>query len=236
MEKAVLKCLPISLLLGQVIVSLGTHRTSWDEERINDGTQTSGVVKICQLLLLGLALSCVGDALLVFDATVALFGMVSFAIAQGVYIAFFGLTTGQLVELSMFELLSGLVVLVLSLSILLLFSWRLNNTLKSGDRGMRWRFIGLVMPIALLYFMLISLMLWSALLQVQKRGDLVGVLGAIGALLFYVSDVLIAAGAIWRLRVLLHGRILVMVSYYGAQLLISLSVLISYYITAYISH
>ena len=96
--------------------------------------------------------------------------------------------------------------------------------LKSGEHGMRRRFISLVMPVTLVYFILISLMLWSVILQLQQSYSLFNVFGAVGGLLFYVSDVLIAAGAIWQLRVLLHGRILVMCTYYGAQLLITLSV------------
>ena len=89
---------------------------------------------------------------------------------------------------------------------------------------MRGRFISLVMPMVLVYFALISIMLWSALLQLEQIFYLSSVLGAIGGLLFSVSDVLIAAGAIWQLRVLLHGRVLLMCTYYSAQLLITLSV------------
>ena len=115
-------------------------------------------------------------------------------------------------------------MLGLSLLLLLLFGWSFNELLKSGEHGMRRMFILLVMPMVLVYFALISIMLWSTLLQLEQKCYLSSVLGAIGGLLFYVSDVLIAAGAIWQLQVLLHGRILVMCTYYGAQLLISLSV------------
>ena len=180
--------------------------------------------KSVQLLLFGLGFSFAGDALLVFRGTLGLFGILSFAIAQCVYIALFGLTLERIVEQSFLGLLSGLAVLSLSLSILLVFGWRFGATLRSGGHEMRRRFIGLVMPMVLLYFVLISLMLWSAVLQLQQQYNLPGFLGAIGGLLFYVSDVLIAARAIWQLRVLVHGRMLVMSTYYGAQLLITLSV------------
>ena len=142
--------------------------------------------------------------------TLGLFGILTFAVAQCVYISLFGLTVGSLVEQSLFGALSGLLVLGLSLSLLLLFGWSFNELLKIGEHGMRRRFISLVMPIVLMYFALISIMLSSALLQLEQRLNLSSVLGAIGGLLFYVSDVLIAAGAIWQLKLLLHGRILVM--------------------------
>ena len=218
-QKAVLKCVPVTLLLGLVVIS-----AAWSDHLIN-GDNYKGV-RSYQLLLIGLLFSGLGDGLLVFFPTLGLFGMISFAVAQCIYIALFGLSVDRLVEQSLFGLSSVFVVLALSLSILLLFGWRFSTLLKSGDHWMRRRFIGLVMPIALVYFVLISLMLWSALLQLQRRMDLVGVLGAIGGFLFYVSDMLIAAGAIWRFRILLHGRVLVMVTYYGAQLLITLSVVI----------
>ena len=171
-----------------------------------------------------LSLSCCGDALLVIRGTLSHFGILTFAVAQCVYISLFGLTVDSLVEQPLLGVLSGLLVLGLSLSLLLLFGWSFNELLKSGKHGMRRRFISLVMPMVLVYFALISIMLLSATLQLEQRFNLSSVLGAIGGLLFYVSDVLIAAGAIWQLQVLLHGRILFMCTYYGAQLLITLSV------------
>ena len=209
-EKAILKCLPIILLLGLVLWSRSNYMTE-ESDKSN-----------YQLLLFGLICSCVGDVLLVFHTTMAIFGMLSFAITQCIYIALFGLSVEQLLQLSVFGFVSGILVAVLSLSILALFAWQFNTILKRGDHGMRRRFIGLVMPVALVYFVLISLMLWSALLQLQ---DKVNIYSTLGGFLFYVSDILIAAGAIWRWRVLLHGRILVMLTYYGAQLLITLSVM-----------
>lgn len=208
-QKALLKCLPIASLL---LLVLQQHLTEQNDQ------QTP------RLLVFGLSFSIIGDALLVFRGTLGLLGVLSFAAAQCVCIALFGLTLERIVEQSFLGLLSGLAVFILSLSILLVFSWRFSTVLKDGEHGMRRRFIGLVMPIALAYFVLISLMLWSAILQLQETPNLLTCLGAIGGLLFYVSDVLIAAGAIWQLRVLLHGRILVMSTYYGAQLLITLSV------------
>ena len=219
-KKALLKCLPITLL-GLVTF------VSWsDQDREKNGKQSSEETTRLQLLLYGLVFSGLGDGLLVFHNSLGIFGIISFAVAQCIYVGLFGLSTTLLAVQTVFGLASGSFVLILSLSILLLFGWRFSALLKSGDPGMRRRFIGLVMPMVLMYFVLISLMLWSAILQLHNNMDLVGFLAAIGGFLFYVSDVLIAAGAIWRLRILLHGRIFVMVTYYSAQLLITLSVIL----------
>ena len=223
-QKASLKCLPIgSLLLLAVWTSQLEHQPSRGDTT-SEQHVTEGRGETIRLLLLGLGLSIAGDALLVFRGTLGLLGVLSFSVAQCVYIALFGLTLERVAEQSFLGLLSGLGVFSLSLLILLVLSWRFSTVLKSGEHGMRRRFIGLVMPIALAYFVLISLMLWSSILQLQQAFNLLNVLGAVGGLLFYVSDILIAAGAIWQLRVLLHGRILVMTTYFGAQLLITISV------------
>ena len=218
-QKAALKCLPILSLLALCIWR--AQQKDFDSLEEQHHPERGSNIRV---LVFALCLSCCGDALLVMRGILGLFGILSFAVAQCVYISLFGLTVGGLVEQSLFGVLSGLLVLGLSLSLLLLFGWSFNELLKSGEHGMRRRFILLVMPMVLVYFALISIMLWSALLQLEQRFTLSSVLGAIGGLLFYVSDVLIAAGAIWQLQVLLHGRILVMCTYYGAQLLITLSV------------
>lgn len=218
-KRAAMKCLPIAFLVVLTVTSALSHlkNDKWNAEENRNQPNF-------QLLFLGLLFSGFGDVLLVYHS---ILGMISFAVAQCIYTVLFGLSANKLVEVqqSVFGLSSGLFVFLLSLSILLIFAWHFSLVLKSGDHGMRQRFLGFVMPMALVYFALISLMLWSALLQLQHRMDLVGVLGAVGGLLFYVSDVLIAAGAIWRFRILLHGRIVVMVTYYSAQLLITFSIL-----------
>ena len=221
--KALLKCLPIASLL-LLVAQTSYRRRQTRSGETSEQKHSMEEEEKTRLLLLGLGLSIAGDALLVFRGTLGLLGVLSFAIAQCVYIALFGLTVERVAEQSFLGLLSGLAVLSVSLLILLVFCWSFSTVLKSGEHGMRRRFISLVMPVALVYFILISLMLWSAILQLQQSYSLFNVFGAVGGLLFYVSDVLIAAGAIWQLRVLLHGRILVMCTYYGAQLLITLSV------------
>jgi len=222
LHKAVLKCLPIALLVGLVV---WTQTYTWP---IHGGNESgSDIAWRHQLLLWGLVLSGLGDVCLTAPSSfVGVFGILFFAVAQCVYVVLFGLNLQMLVELPYVGLLSGGVVFMMSLSILLLFGWHFHTFLKSGDHGMRRRFLMLVMPLVLVYFVLISVMFWSALIRLQNRMDLASLLGAGGALLFYVSDILIAAGAIWQLRVLLQGRILVMVTYYGAQYLITLSVLL----------
>ena len=219
--KAVLKCLPIALLVGLVIWTQA-HTRSIQE----DNESGSDVAWRHQLLLWGLVLSGLGDVCLTAPPFLGLFGILFFAVAQCVYVVLFGLNLQMLVELGFVGLLSGGFVFMMSLSILLLFGWNFHSFLKSGDHGVRRRFLMLVMPLVLAYFVLISVMVWSALVRVQNRMDLASLLGAGGALLFYVSDILIAAGVIWQVRVLLQGRILIMVTYYGAQYLITLSVLL----------
>lgn len=222
LHKAALKCLPIALLVGLVIwMQIHTQPILGEIESSSETAWQH------QVLLLGLVFSGLGDVCLTAPSSfLGVFGILFFAIAQCVYVVLFGLSPRALVELPFVGLLSGGVVFIMSFSILLLFGWHFHSFLKSGDHGMRRRFLMLVMPLVLTYLVLISVMVWSALLQLQNRMDLASLLGAGGALLFYVSDILIAAGAIWQLRVLLQGRILVMVTYYGAQYLITLSVLL----------
>ena len=70
-----------------------------------------------------------------------------------------------------------------------------------------------------------STMLWSAVLQLQLKKDWASGLGVMGAVLFYISDLLIAVCGVWKLRpMLLQGRALIMAMYYGGQLIISMSV------------
>ena len=220
-QKAALKCLPIALLVGVVL-----WRWQASREQLLHGQDEVNVEKTGKhkMLLLGLVLSGLGDGCLVAPLLVV-FGIAFFGIAQCVYVLMFGLSFKIIAQLSTLELLCGGIVSSVSLLLLLFFGWHFHLLLKSGDHGIRRRFIALVMPLVLVYFILISLMLWSALLQAQRRMDQPSFLGAAGGFLFYVSDILIAAGAVWKWRVLLHGRILVMFTYYGAQYLITLSVL-----------
>ena len=73
------------------------------------------------------------------------------------------------------------------------------------------------------YFMILSALLWSGTLLLLKRNDIAGVCAAAGAAMFYTSDMLIAASAIWQFR-LLQGRALVMITYYSAQLFLAFAI------------
>ena len=75
------------------------------------------------------------------------------------------------------------------------------------------------------YFSLISMMLWSALLQHAVISSVQSVLALVGGILFFISDLMIAVSAIFS-HWIFKRRILVMMTYYFAQLLIAMSVLL----------
>ena len=76
------------------------------------------------------------------------------------------------------------------------------------------------------YFSLISMMLWSALLQHAVISSVQSVLALVGGILFFISDLMIAVSAVFSSHWIFKRRILVMMTYYFAQLLIAMSVLL----------
>ena len=167
----------------------------------------------------GLAFSAVGDGCLVFPE-IGLFvpGLISFAISLCFYISALGLVE-SLQDISYVGVLCGLCTLSLSSGILLVFKNRMiPQRLKPLAK------IVLIVLIVM-YFMILSVLLWSSTLLFLRQTYVVGTCSMIGAAMFYTSDMLIAAGAIWDFT-LLQGRWLVMTTYYSAQLLLAISMLL----------
>ena len=202
--KLVLKCLPILVLASWVLLCLATEP---------QGTGTETVARL-QVVLWGLVFSCIGDGCLVFPR-VAPLGLLSFAVAQCIYIYLFGLSVEILLHLPHYSLISALAVGIASTLIFILFHRQL--------RSFRISMFPLLRVGVFIYFVLISVFVWGAVLRFLRIIDLASFVGAVGALLFYVSDILIAASAVWKVQVL-QGRALIMGTYFTAQLFIILSV------------
>ena len=160
-----------------------------------------------------------------FPRKVPWFGLLSFAFAQCVYTHLFGLHLDLLLNLSLQGMVSALCVALLSGAI----GWGFQMQLK-GHKTTNFKLHPLIIVSIVVYFILISTMLWSAILQLQLQGGVASIFGAVGALLFYTSDLLIAVSAVLKMRpLLLQGRALIMMTYYSAQLSIMLSVMLLLY-------
>jgi len=188
---------------------------------------SSDTIGCMKILLWGLMFSCIGDGCLVFPSKITCiwFGLLSFAVAQCIYIHLFGLHLDLVLNLPLQGIVSAACVALVSGAIL----WGFQMQLKAHKRT-DFKVHPLIIISVIVYFILISTMLWSAVLQLQLRSDLASALGAIGALLFYISDLLIAVSAVLKMRpLLLQGRALIMMTYYTAQLFILLSVMLLLY-------
>ena len=151
----------------------------------------------------------VGDAYIIFP-NLFLYGLISFAIGQGFLLLMFSDDMYLLFQLTQSEVISGLCVLAVSVLIYKFLYSHLS--------------CGLVCP-TLVYTLLISAMLWCAIMQAQKFPSAVTVSGAVGAGLFYTSDVLLAVNK-WREKIPI-ANVLIMGTYYAAQLLITMFVALS---------
>ena len=219
--KLILKCTPIVALFFHVLSSLLV--LSWSKEGQSDlrdkiATTEVNVVKI----LWGLAFSCIGDACLVIPK-MSVFGVITFAVAVSTYIRLFGFSIATLISLDIGGILLGVPVL------LVLIGW-ITFLIKQFQSQRRHRSTNLKPAVLLLlvsvYGCLISLMAWSSLLNLKKHGDIESIFGAIGAFLFFISDLSIAADALLGAKFVWFQErsVLIMTTYYGAQLFIALSV------------
>lgn len=230
-QKLLLKCAPLLILIALVVFSLVSVPAT--SEPVDTGTiqkdihsaVSSDTIGRMKILLCGLMFSCIGDGCLVFPPKVAWFGLLSFAVAQCIYTHLFGLHLDLVLNLPLQGIVSAACVALVSGAIL----WGFQMQLKAHKRT-DFKVHPLIIISVIVYFILISTMLWSAVLQLQLRSDLASALGAIGALLFYISDLLIAVSAVLKMRpLLLQGRALIMMTYYTAQLFILLSVMLLLY-------
>lgn len=196
----VLKCAPIVLL----IVTVG------NEIYIRRAPVTSsapGSSKQLSTLFWGLVFTCIGDGYLIFESFF-LYGVVSFAVAQAIFISLFDGRVSLLFEATRNEIISGITITVVS-TLVLAYIW---PKLKRA----------LVIPVAI-YCFVISFMLWSAVVKMLQKPTDLTVLGAIGALMFYTSDLLLGVNK-WRLQIP-FAQVFIMTTYYTAQLFIAGSVL-----------
>ena len=216
----VLKCLPvISLLLwtALTLASLANEDENSDAERLaesEDGKRERFDVGRISALLLGLVLSGIGDACLVYPQFMV-FGVVSFSVAQFFYIRLFDLTPATFYKLTFSGWLLVAIFMIISIALLLSFL-RLFTASKVALQTKTKVMIAL-------YFGLVSTMFLSALVRYYFRMDMPSIVGLIGAFLFYCSDLILGASALMHLM-LLQTRMLVILSYYAAQLCIVMSV------------
>ena len=169
--------------------------------------QAVGDIGNLQRIIFGLIFSFLGDCYLVFDS-LFIHGLVSFACAQLVYVGLFGGRTLLFTMPSQSGLVAAAAVGLVSLWVYCYVYPKLSRVLVVA---------------AALYCLLISLMLWCALVTVMQDTKLSTLLGAIGACLFYTSDLLLAIDR-WG-STIPHGPYLVIATYYAAQVFIFMSVI-----------
>lgn len=160
--------------------------------------------------------SVIGDAFLVLPVVFPV-GVVSFGCAQVMYTVIFGargLPNSTWPQIIVLLLLVGGVCIGLFL------------VLRDPISNLFKKYFNVQMVILIVvYISLISMMLWSALLQHAVISSVQSALALSGGVLFFISDLMIVVSAVFSHWVF-KRRILVMMSYYFAQLLIAISVLL----------
>ena len=197
--KMMLKCSPI-LFLIIFFIYIGTS--------INIGPVGIGNVKDLERILFGLIFSALGDCFLVFDQLLFIHGLLAFSCTHIVYITLFGGKDLLLTVPTQSELVIAAAIGLVSI---LVCSYVLPKLRKM-----------LIVPAAM-YSILISFMLWCALVTLQHDPRLSTLQCAIGACLFYMSDILLSVKLSGT--EIPCGDYLVIMTYYAAQILIFLSVL-----------
>ena len=151
-----------------------------------------------QTLLSALLFSSLGDWLLVNQNSSLYFilGITAFGVQQILYTILFEFSIDGILPI-------GLIVAVISALIYLYLLPKMKQLL--------------ILPSAV-YCILIGCMLWRALVRFNKYG---GLMNAAGAMIFYISDCLLAINK-FRYRIA-YGDTLIMITYYTAQLLITVA-------------
>ena len=149
-------------------------------------------------LLIALLFSLFGDCLLVYQSNSFCFilGIVTFGVQQVLYTMLFGFAFDGIFPI-------GLTVGIVTLMIYLYLLPKMRQFL--------------ILPSAI-YCILIGCMLWRALVRFNRYG---GLLNAGGAVMFYLSDSLLAVNK-FRCRIA-YGEALIMITYYTAQLFITVA-------------
>ena len=198
--KLAFKCLPLVLLMVTVSKKL-------IDSNAPVSPSAPGSVNKLSRLFWGLLFSTIGDAYLVFPNSF-LFGVVAFAISQGIYISLFGDGLMFFHRATSVDVIVGLIVAGVSCLVYI----SIVNHMKP-----------LLAVLSGLYCVLISTMFWSALIQAHHTLYSHTIMGAAGAALFYASDLLLSVNK-WGMK-LPYAQILIMTTYYSAQLCITGSVL-----------
>ena len=195
--KSMLKCAPAIFLLSFTVSLMANNRLGPLETSSNLGRVTWGLL-----------FSALGDVYLVFD-NLFLLGVGSFTIAQAIYIFLFEGAVLLAHPFGQVEIISAIAVGLVSALIYLYLLPKFTP----------------ILAIALLvYCVLISTMLWSAVVRAQLTPNASTLSAAVGACLFYTSDLLLGLKQ-WRLTIP-FGDFLVMSTYYAAQMFIARSVFI----------
>ena len=219
--RMVFKCLPVLSLFLWTVLAFAALANGGDEptpsgsDKLADRKERLDVGRVVALLL-GLLLSCAGDACLVYPRAAA-FGIVSFSLAHVFYMRVFGLSPATFSQLAVSGWL--LTALFVTFSVSLLF---VIMRIAASFRVVLPRTIKVL---AILYFGLVSAVLLSALLWCYGRTDMPSAVGLVGAFLFCCSDLLLGATLVLEFM-LLQARVLVILTYYAAQLCIVMSVLL----------
>lgn len=177
--------------------------------------------KYQQLILLGLIFSCAGDALLDYQSgELFQYGMMAFAVAQIFYISAFGWRP--------FKLLIGVIFYVLGAFCECNFRHKNCNLIKifidfAAVSLMFKNFEGILVFGVPIYCLLLLTMGWRSNARIQNMKNLPKIFCGIGGILFVISDSLIAFDKFYA--PIKYSGILIMVTYYIAQLGITLSIL-----------
>lgn len=153
-------------------------------------------------ILTGLVFSCIGDALLLSPKHYFLYGMASFGVAHAMYALAFGYRP--------WNPYAGTVCMMTASAMY----WILLQGLQ-----------GLMIPAVFVYVALICIMTWRAIARVQLFEDLwtwTKLCSCAGGIMFCISDTLIGINRF--LMPIPYSQVLIMVTYYAAQLGIALSV------------
>ena len=200
LAKMVLKGLPVLFLIVFFVYSVSSVHVG--------PVQTLGRdIDDLPRVFFGLVFSFLGDCYLMFDS-LFVHGLLAFACTQLIYVALFGGRMLLVIVPSYGEIMAAMAVSLVSVWVYCYIFPKLSRVLVVA---------------AALYCILISLMLWCALVTLMQDAQLPKLQGAIGACLFYTSDLLLTLNR-WG-PAIPYGPNLVMATYYAAQVFIFLSVI-----------
>lgn len=195
--KVILKCAPVTFLVSLSVSFLTSNRFGPLDPNPS-----------LEHIIWALIFSLLGDFYLVFDS-LFLLGVGSFTIAQTIYIYLFEGPVLLAHSFGQTEIITAIAIALVSAVLYLYFLPKLTR---------------LFAIVLLVYCVLISTMLWSAVVRSQQNPNTSTMSAAVGACLFYTSDLILALKK-WRLKIP-YGDVLVMSTYFSAQMFIARSVYI----------